>query len=384
MSKGLGDIKPTSLYNPNAASWISTVYMDCLNSKYGITEGRRPSKSPSSFPSCSIINYMKHVQGNALGYYPGELECSMEYYTRVGDVLHEVSQWFMGETGVQYGHWKCMNPKCKYGKAAQNVVAADGTIIKEGKLTRKHTTKNTCPKCKKPMFHIEVEIRWGLKKNKGHKLKDKPEDKYHFRGFVDGIWKIPKELGGGYWIIDYKTTSMKKMERNEYPERKHLYQLPVYAHILKKKYGLDVKGFSLIYVPRDNPRNFYEYREEWNKDWEKWSEKVIKENVGRQVAIDKDLKLKTYENIIKTKPCATERDFEKKMSNGFDECPMIDVCFNRQMLIKSLDRWHKICKKDPPKGVFKESIKVLKHSQYKGLGLQKKSNSGFKPKHISI
>lgn len=389
MGKGLGSISPKGPkeYNPNADSWVSQVYKQCLDSKFEVKHGRRPGRSPSSFPICSVIDWMKHYHGRKLGHYPGQMEARMEFYTRIGDVVHEVSQWFMGMSGVQYGHWKCVNKDCKHGRKAQDIVSADGQVIKAGKLTRQFTTKHTCPGCKMPMFHIEVEIRWGKKKNKGYKLGKKEDDNYFFRGFIDGIWKIPKEFGGGYWIIDYKTTSMAKLDRNEYPEKKHMYQLPIYAYILKKKYGLDIKGFSLIYVPRDNPNAFYEHREDWSGKWDKWSKKVIKENVNRQIAMDADLETGDYELSIEHKPCKSERDFHNKMSNGFDECPMLDVCFSPQLVRKKLDSWKKLCdnKKTIPTGLFKENIKVLTDSQRKGLGISTKSKKDApQVKHVSM
>ena len=240
--RSLGDIKPKSgmkVFNPNADTWVSQIFEDCIGSGYTHKNGRSPALRPSSFPSCSVINLMKYIQGDAAGHFEERHEFRMEYYTYVGTIVHEVSQLFMGLSGVQYGHWKCINPKCKHGIAAQDIKTANGYMVKEGKLTREFTTNNICPnkKCKTPMFYIELEVVYG----KGNKK---------ICGHIDGVWKIPKELGGGYWIIDYKTSSMKKIEAGEYPEKKHLYQLPIYAYILKKKYGMDIKGFSLIYIKK--------------------------------------------------------------------------------------------------------------------------------------
>tara|TARA_Y100001963_G_C6790611_1_gene455183 strand:+ start:893 stop:2014 length:1122 start_codon:yes stop_codon:yes gene_type:complete len=368
--KGFSDANVNkSPYNPNADSWVSKTFQKCIDSGYPI-KGRVPRLLPSSFPTCSVLNWMKKYRGESVGYTDTK-KFSMEYYTGVGNTVHEISQLFMGLTGVQYGHWKCMNPNCSKGKKALNVCTPDGRVIKEGKYTRTFTTKNTCPKCKQPMFYCEVKVQYG-------------ENERRLSGYIDGIWKLPKSMGGGYWIVDYKTTSMKKLERGEYPEKKHLWQLPAYCRILEDKYGMDIKGFSLIYVPRDNPRNFYEHAETWNDRWRTLSAERIKEEQDRFTALEKDLKKGEFKRCIKTKPCSTENEYYLKM-HTFDECPMLDVCFSQRELKRKLEHWRGMVDNGKLSDCdFDTAIEIFQTSNRKGLGLRTSTaKSKDKPKRIT-
>lgn len=345
-------------FNPNSDSWVSKTFNECLESSFLHPLGRGPELRPSSFPQCSVKVWMQKYRGETLGHHIGERKFSMDYFTGVGTAVHEISQLFMGLTGVQFGHWKCLNVKCKHGKAACDIKAADGTMIKEGKLTRKFTTNNICPRCKLPMFYIELEVTYkGLK------------------GHIDGVWKIPKKLGGGYWVVDYKTTGMKKVEKGseKFPEKKHLSQLPVYAYILKKKYKMDIKGFSLIYMPRDNPFCFYEYNQPWSDKWDRHSRKVIKQNVQRYKAVMSDLENDTFEESIYHKPCSCEREYRKTM-HGYEDCPMLDVCFSPNKLRKRLKQWKKIHDKGLlQETTFEQTLEIIKNEDYQKLGVSKQT-----------
>lgn len=362
-------------YNPNAASWVSRKFQECIDSGY-LVPGRKPRLLPSSFPSCSVLNWMKMYRGEKAGFFDTK-QFSMEYYTGVGNTVHEISQHFMGITGVQYGHWKCINKDCTKGQAAMETRMPDGRLIKEGKFTRTFTTKNTCPKCKRPMFYCEVKVEFGVGDRR-------------VPGYIDGIWKLPKSMGGGYWVVDYKTTSMKKLERSEYPEKKHLWQLPIYCKILEEKYGMKIQGFSLIYVPRDNPRNFYEHAEEWNDRWRELSTERLTEEQDRFVALAKDMKKDQFKRCIKTKPCSSEGEYYQKM-HTFDDCPMLDVCFSQRELKRKLEKWKiavdegKLSDCD-----FSTAIEVfdnLQRRDKKGLGLAttstKSLRAGEKPKRVT-
>lgn len=369
--RGFDNAKTTkNPYNPNQDSWVSEQFQKCIESGY-LVPGRVPRLLPSSFPSCSVLNWMKKYRGENAGYFDTK-QFSMEYYTGVGNTVHEISQHFMGLTGVQYGHWKCINRDCKKGKQAMELRMPDGRIIKEGKFTREFTTKNTCPKCKRPMFYCEVKVEYGVGDRR-------------VPGYIDGIWKLPKSMGGGYWVVDYKTTSMKKLERGEYPEKKHMWQLPIYCKILEEKYGMKIQGFSLIYVPRDNPRNFYEHKEEWTDRWRDLSSERLKEEQDRFVALAKDLEKGTYKRCVKTKPCCDENEYYRKM-HSFDDCPMLDVCFSQRELNKKLDLWKELTDSGKLSDCdFNTAVEIFQTSNRKGLGgpTTKAKALRDKPKRVS-
>ena len=343
-------------YNPNRDSWVSQTFMDCLESSFLHPLGRGPELRPSSFPQCSVKVWMQKYRGETLGHHIGERKFSMDYFTGVGTAVHEISQLFMGLTKVQFGHWKCLNRECKHGKAACDIKTADGQMVKEGKLTRKFSCDNICPKCKIPMFYIELEVTY-----KG------------VTGHIDGVWKLPKSMGGGYWIVDYKTTGLKKVVDGDknFPEKKHLAQLPVYAYILKKKHKMNVRGFSLIYMPRDNPFMFYEYNAPWSEKWDKHSLGVLKRNVRSYKGVMKDLENDSFEESIYHKPCCSENDYRKKM-HGYEDCPMLDVCFSATRLRKRLKLWKKIHDQGKlPNTTFEQTLEIIKNEQYQTLNIKK-------------
>ncbi len=339
-------------WNPNKTSFVSNIFYDALSAKFTTRHGRGVEFRPSSFPQCPIINYLKKIWYDNAGYNIAERSCSMDYYCDVGTVVHETVQFHMGDSGAQFGHYRCINPNCKHGKAGMPVRDAAGNIIKAGKLTRKNTFNNKCPKCKERMFYEELTVKY-----KG------------IKGHVDGVIRRPD---GTYWIIDYKTSSMKKILKGEYPEKKHLYQLPVYAYILKKKYGFDVAGFSLIYIPRDNPFCFYEYAERWGTKWDKHSRAIIKTQKKQWSALEKTLETKDLSHIIAAKPCTCESTYLKRMYSGFDHCPMREICFSAR-LKSALESWTELAKsKSIPDATLAEAVKVITEKQRKTLFDSKK------------
>lgn len=362
-------------YNPNEGSFVSDIMREALNTPIPNKSGMKPKPRPSSFPTCSLLLWMGRFRGESLGHYYGQQEFGMEYYTNVGNVLHEKAQFFVGTTGVQFGDWKCVNLKCKKGLAACNTTSAEGRIIKEGKITARDTTNNLCPKCSAPMLYVEKGVEY-----KG------------IRGYVDGIWKIPKSMGGGYWIVDYKTTSMRKLEAGKYPEKAHISQLPFYAHVLSsKKYNMDIKGFSLVYMPRDNPASFLEYSEKWTPKWQKVGKKIAKREAENLRVMNDGIESGSYEEAVACKACKSETDYFKKM-HGYNECPMLSVCFSERKLTARLDSWVEAhTSGDTPKNVeFREAVRVLSYGEYKGKRkapkklVESKKKTKFKPKHTSI
>lgn len=332
-------------WNPNKTSFVSEIFYQALSAKFTTRHGRGVEFRPSSFPQCPIINYLRKVWYDAAGYNLAERSCSMDYYCDVGTTVHETVQFHMGDSGSQFGHYRCINEKCKKGRAGKNKLDAAGNIVKAGKLTRKNTFNNKCPSCKERMFYEELTVKYkGLK------------------GHVDGVIRLPD---GRYWIIDYKTSSMKKIQKGEYPEKKHLYQLPIYAYILKKKYGFDVAGFSLIYIPRDNPFCFYEYAEPWSKKWDKHSIKILKTQKRQWVAYEKTIETKNLDHIIEAKPCKCESSYMKTMYSGFDHCPMRDICFSAR-LKPALKTWRELAEsKSIEDATLAEAVKLITEKKKK-------------------
>jgi hypothetical protein len=310
--------------------------------------GRKPAFRPSSFPSCSILNWMQLIRYNTLGYAEYKKHFSMEYYTKVGTVVHEITQYFAGFTGKFWGHWKCINPKCKECHKAADTYDAAGNIIKHGPATLSYTTDNICPRCKEPMFYIEFTIKY--KGAEGH---------------IDAIIEI-----GDYWVVlDYKTTSFKRVASGDLPEKKHLKQIPYYTHVMAekyaKKYGKKIRSFALAYIPRDNPFEYVIHEEKWTPEWTHKMRRLHESEAAKWEAINHSLDTDTESAIIEHKPCSRKSDYQSRMC-GYGECSLSEVCFNKTELRAFLTNWKKQHKRDPMAGVdYEEIIKhVISNAEY--------------------
>lgn len=346
-------------FNPNRHAPLSKLVNEAMTSEVVLPRGRGPEFRPSSFPSCPIINWMKLTRFKHLGNTEALHYFGMEYYTSVGTTVHEKIQYFMGFTGKMWGHWKCINPTCKEAHKAADKLDPLGNIIAEGKPTRRCTTNNKCPECAEPMFYIEFTLKFrGVK------------------GHIDGIVK----LDNGKWIVlDYKTTSMKKVRKGLFPEKKHLHQLPFYTYVLEKKYGkkygMKIDHFSLIYIPRDNPRAFFEYKEKWTDNWRVRCAKRFDAECGKWEAIREDVAGDTFHNVVAHKPCACPADYRNKMY-GFGSCVMESVCFSSSKLKLTLSTWLDLHKRNPPRlKAFEDVVQMVTHGEYKAKTVKSKALS---------
>lgn len=292
-------------------SHFGRVYAETMDSTIRTTYGRGPEYRPSSFPICPVLVHMQFIAAAETGHYEGVMQAGGGFFTSVGTAAHENIQYYIGCTGKTFGDWKCKNPKCQKHHDARDLYDEKGVLWRPGKLTRKNTTKNTCPKCHNPMEYIEKEIDYkGLK------------------GHIDCIFEMPD---GTYWVADYKTSTKGLIKGNKLPKSEHLMQVPTYCYVLEKKYGMKISGFSLLYFSRDNPFEFREYAEEWGPRRRNEIKQLIKDQkhiyacaVNSFVQNDPDI-------AIGCKPCLVPDDYERKMP-AYEPCPMESVCFNRQAL----------------------------------------------------
>lgn len=300
-----------------AASIAGRLYEQAMENTFKGTKGRRPEYRPSSFPLCSVLTFMRLVKGASLGYFEEERSAAGDYFTSVGTTAHENIQYHMGFSGKIFGDWKCLNRSCVKGRKAMDLYDEKGKLFRPGKLTRKNTTTNTCPKCDHAMEYVEKEINYkGLK------------------GHIDAIIELSD---GSYWVSDYKTCTKNKMDSGKLPAKEHLKQLPTYCWVLQKKYKMKIAGFSLLYFSRDNPFNYYEYAEKWTVRWEARCAEMIKGERRKFRAGVKSFRTLNPAAAIKHKPCKTLAFYEKEIAY-YTECPMLDVCFNEVKLKKALKK----------------------------------------------
>jgi hypothetical protein len=162
---------------------------------------------------CSQLPYCP--RSVALNYATRGLYQSMDmmkaYYVGVGTTVHHVIQRFLSLSGAFLADYECRECHKKYP------------------LSHQHEC------CGFPTAYEEVEINY-----KG------------IVGHIDGIFK---DRQGRYWIVDYKTTSLKSVDkRKASPGDNYIRQVKAYAYLLWKQHGVRVVGCMLIFLPRDNPK----------------------------------------------------------------------------------------------------------------------------------
>jgi len=300
-----------------SSSFFGKLYADAMEKSITTRTGRAPAFRPSSLPMCSIHVYLKLMKGASLGYFEQEMSAAGGYFTSVGTAAHENIQYYIGTTGKVWGDWNCITPYCQKFYDTRDLYNEKGAITRKGSITAKNTTNNICPCCKHPMGYVEKEIKY-----KG------------LVGHIDCIILLPN---GHFWVADYKTTTARKIMSKKLPHSAHLIQLPAYCYVLAKKYGMVIDGFSLLYLSRDNPFNFYEYSEKWTPVWSKRSGDTIKHERKKFVAGVRSFALKDRTYAIAAKPCSSRKQYETDI-NFYDECELLSVCFNKRRLNDYLDK----------------------------------------------
>lgn len=318
-----GDLKPVK-YGFNTrpknvkATFYGELYEKTMDDSVTVKYGRGPEYRPSSFPSCPILHTLRFAKSAHLGYTESTMTTSGGYFTSVGTAAHENIQYYIGQSGKVWGDWKCKNPTCQKRHDAQDLFGEDGKCWRKGKLTRKNTVNNKCPKCLHPMEYVEKEIKYkGLK------------------GHIDCIVKLDN---GYWWVADYKTCTKHKINtKGELPHASHLKQIPTYCYVLEKKYGMKIKGFSLLYLSRDNPFHFLEYSEPWTPRWREKVKKIISDEKRKFRSGVKSFATRDVSHAIKNKPCSCREQYDKEI-NFYDVCPLLDVCFKKDFpkVLKSM------------------------------------------------
>lgn len=166
----------------------------------------------SQLPFCPANFFVQTATYGSLRF----LDFSGMFHTSIGTAVHETFQTFLGMTSRFLANWECRHCGSHY----------------------KLTEKNTC--CDSPMQYHEVEI--SIEGISGH---------------IDAIFKDSK---GRWWIIDFKTSSLKKLKgKKGSPGDAYILQIETYAYALWKQYGIKVKGVALPFIARDDPKEIEIY-----------------------------------------------------------------------------------------------------------------------------
>lgn len=308
-----------------AKSIAGKLYEQAMDTDHLDLNARPPVLRPSSFPLCSVLVYKDLMQGASEGRFERSMSAGGGFFTSVGTAAHTNIQFYIGKTGKVYGHWKCINNLCpEFHKARDKwkTVEVKGKKVRKveyGKPTREFSCDNVCPECKYDMEYVELTVKH--KKVEGH---------------IDCVIMLDHKKKR-IWVADYKTCNTKKVVagRSKLPAREHLRQIPSYCHILEQEYGYIVEGFSLIYICRDNPYQFYEHAETWTPAWREKAAREFKlerlrYKAGLHSWLDRD-----PTEAIKNKPCKSISHYNSEMA-FYDPCPMLDVCFEKKSLKAAL------------------------------------------------
>lgn len=162
---------------------------------------------PSQLPFCPLGFFVRVSKFGALQV----MDLEGSFYTKVGTAVHEVVQDYLAPSGKFLASWYCRH--C--GKK------------------RLVSMKNEC--CDFPMAYNEIKI--------------------NYKGVVGHIDAVFKDKKGRYWILDFKTSSIKGTPAKlKNPGRVYIEQIETYALYLWLEHGIKVAGVMLMFIPRDNPK----------------------------------------------------------------------------------------------------------------------------------
>jgi hypothetical protein len=271
-------------------------YIDEAASSVVLSEKVDPSRiyflRPSSLPFCGLRSFLERAEGvNKLR----SLDFKSAYFTAVGTATHRIFQDYLKIGGKIIGDWWC--PQCR-------------------NLDR-FSTYHTCKSCSSPLEYRELEIR----------------DPRGLIGHLDTLFKVDKDI----WVVDYKTTSMEAVRRHhknkhEFPYRNNVHQIRAYVVLLEYYFKIKIRGWILVYLPRDHP-----FKDRVVIEGEMSTKSKAKElqKLQRWIKVHR-LSLRAYteehvQTLWKYKLCSSRKDYQTNYYDFFSICPFVDKCFNHSM-----------------------------------------------------
>ena len=326
---------------------------------------KKKKLSPSMFPICPIkwFTYLFHQETR--GYTESKATALLNIFADAGKAQHKHIQDALGHSGMMHGNWVCVNPECECAKAAKSVYDASGKRTKKGKATRTRSENNICPKCGSIMDYKELLILYkGLK------------------GYVDAVIKNPD---GTYSLVDLKSTTVDKATNDRAFVAYQRLQIAAYAYVLKRRYGYDIVDYTLVYVPRDNPKKFVSVKFPFNAKEAKKAKRLIDGEVAKWSAAKKAVTTGDVFKIESLKPCKTEDQYWSEV-HTYTQCPFTGCCFSSAQLHSKLKQFMQLSKASPHlslDGVLSEVLSS-KSKRQTGLGFVKGQNKRIAVKNVSI
>ncbi len=266
---------------------------------------------PSSFPYCPLRemhNLLNHSFSPL-----AETTFSSNYFVNVGTLVHTLIQRYMGKSGKVWGLWKCRNRNCNH---------------EDNELSLYHD----CPKCGSEMYY--EEIGYSLKKT--------------LSGHQDCLFQ---DSSGNFWVVDYKTCLLSKAIQHSMDgetlagNNTYKAQQTAYVALCQRKFKkffaerdipFQVKGYILVYMPRDIPFQFQFVYEEVSDEIKEQTWKTILKNIEQHNTILDATSFKDIEHLIKEKPCSSFKQYKEEVANAYHECPLASICFNARQLKQTL------------------------------------------------
>jgi hypothetical protein len=280
---------------------LEETYAEMLDVTEVVKNQDEPYFRPSNAPSCCVKLYLDICEGRSQGFFEEKDHFFKDWYTGNGTASHLILQKWMGKSGKLLGDWKC---SC-------------GAV-------RKHTTKNVCRKCGKDMVYEELEILHnGIK------------------GHCDGILEYKIDKKKYHVVIDFKGTTAERIRRHKpsaplYPYEKNVKQIGIYTHVFNTYEDLNVVGWALIYISRDDPKvRLICWKMFEPSDWKQvkiFFDKEAHQNKVWNLTLE-DHKIK---RLVDNKRCADEDDYKKNVRNMFSPCPLSKVCFSAPKRLLSI------------------------------------------------
>lgn len=267
-------------------------------------EPREPRLRVSGLPYCGLRHlWVLHNPPIAAGA-PVPLSFNKEYYTSVGTTVHTALQRWVGTGSRLYGNWRCRKPEC------DNLV--------------KFSAYTDCKKCGSGTLYEEFTVR-AFK---------------HLSGHTDGLYK---SKANRWWVIDYKTTSLKVLDRHGtdpvLPYASNKFQITSYVPMIEELLGIKVSGWALIYLARDNPRKFRVVSDTMTdgaKRARMLKLKLFDDQYDLVTTRITGLTVKNAEWLIETKFCQNYDHYTRSMK-GYNPCPLEAVCFTKNLKALVLD-----------------------------------------------
>lgn len=280
------------------ASNVSSLFKQQMQKELLARHPPRFELRASGFPFCALRSSYRRCLAKQGKYKTTENFGSM-FYTSVGTAAHLAFQRWMGATGRMYGAWRCT---CGGYKRFSN--------------------KNKCNICGKEMEYVEVTVAHGK----------------YMTGHIDGIYR---DTDGRWYVLDYKTSSVRNVEQakktpGKFPYYGNVCQIKAYCALAEAELGIEISGWILVYVSRDAPMFSFKAEADYISDKEKRQQIRLIEKYDRHYGYMREgLTRDTLQTLVAEKPCQSYEQYEETYM-GLNPCELAPVCFSKGALNSKL------------------------------------------------